>query len=149
VQASPISWNCRALSFALSDIPSPVRRLCEGSMGFYIRRSVKAGPFRLNLSKSGIGVSAGIPGLRVGSSPRGSYVHMGGHGVYYRQTLSSPKQRSSSPRPASHNRTIAPSAQLVWELPKVTPVDLTDSSPSALVEDLNRSAGRFRFSPLT
>jgi hypothetical protein len=28
-------------------------------VGLYIRKSVKAGPFRLNLSKSGIGVSAG------------------------------------------------------------------------------------------
>jgi hypothetical protein len=46
-------------------------------MGFYIRKSVKAGPFRFNLSKSGLGVSAGIPGFRVGTGPRGNYVQMG------------------------------------------------------------------------
>ena len=32
-------------------------------MGFYIRKSVSIGPLRFNLSKSGIGVSAGIKGL--------------------------------------------------------------------------------------
>jgi hypothetical protein len=39
-------------------------------VGFYVRKSVKAGPFRFNLSKSGIGVSAGVPGFRVGTGPR-------------------------------------------------------------------------------
>ena len=56
-------------------------------MGFYIRKSIKAGPFRFNLSKSGIGVSTGIKGLRVGTGPRGNYVHMGYGGLYYRTTL--------------------------------------------------------------
>jgi hypothetical protein len=56
-------------------------------MGFYIRKSLSAGPFRFNLSKSGIGVSVGVPGFRVGTGPRGNYVHMGRGGVYYRATL--------------------------------------------------------------
>lgn len=51
-------------------------------MGFYIRKYVQAGPFRLNLSKSGLGVSVGVPGFRVGSGPRGNYVHMGRHGAF-------------------------------------------------------------------
>jgi hypothetical protein len=34
--------------------------------------------------KSGLGVSAGVPGFRVGTGPRGNYVHMGRHGVYCR-----------------------------------------------------------------
>ena len=32
-------------------------------MGFYVRKSLKAGPFRFNLSSAGVGVSAGIPGF--------------------------------------------------------------------------------------
>lgn len=52
-------------------------------MSFYLRTSLKAGPFRLNLSPSGIGISAGVPGFRVGSGPRGNYVRIGGRGVYY------------------------------------------------------------------
>ncbi|MBI6546309.1 MAG: TerB N-terminal domain-containing protein, partial [Cyanobacteria bacterium NC_groundwater_1444_Ag_S-0.65um_54_12] len=57
-------------------------------MGFYLRKSVSVGPFRFNFSKSGTGVSIGVRGLRVGAGPRGSYVHVGQDGVYYRATLS-------------------------------------------------------------
>jgi hypothetical protein len=57
-------------------------------MGFYLRKSLSVGPFRFNLSGSGVGVSVGVPGLRVGSGPRGNYVHLGRGGVYYRHTFS-------------------------------------------------------------
>ncbi|GAB3034901.1 DUF4236 domain-containing protein [Mycobacterium bourgelatii] len=63
-------------------------------MGFYVRKSVKAGPFRFNLSKSGVGVSVGVPGFRVGTGPRGNYVHIGRNGVYYRASLNGHDQRS-------------------------------------------------------
>jgi Protein of unknown function (DUF4236) len=46
-------------------------------VGIYIRKSVRAGPFRFNLSKSGVGVSAGVPGFRIGTGPRGNYVFAG------------------------------------------------------------------------
>jgi hypothetical protein len=36
-------------------------------MGFYIRKAISVGPFRFNLSKSGVGVSAGVKGLRFGT----------------------------------------------------------------------------------
>lgn len=66
-------------------------------MGFYIRKSFRAGPVRLNLSKSGLGVSAGVKGLRVGSGPRGSYIHAGRGGLYYRKKLgSNTKYKSAS-----------------------------------------------------
>ena len=58
-------------------------------MGFYIRKSVSVGPFRLNLSKSGLGLSVGVKGFRVGVGPAGQYVHMGRGGIYYRKTFSS------------------------------------------------------------
>lgn len=57
-------------------------------VGFYIRQSVKVGPLRFNFSKSGVGVSAGVKGLRIGTGPRGNYIHMGRGGVYYRTTFS-------------------------------------------------------------
>jgi hypothetical protein len=47
-------------------------------MGFYIRKSIFAGPFRFNLSTSGVGVSVGVKGFRVGTGPRRNYVHMAG-----------------------------------------------------------------------
>ena len=59
-------------------------------MGFYIRKAFSAGPIRFNLSKSGIGISAGVTGARIGRSPGGrTYVHGGRWGLYYRKTLSS------------------------------------------------------------
>lgn len=73
-------------------------------MPFYIRKSVKAGPFRFNLSKSGIGVSAGIKGLRIGTGPRGHYIHAGRGGLYYRSSIPSghktarPRQPPTSPQ---------------------------------------------------
>ncbi len=58
-------------------------------MGFYLRKSFRAGPIRFNLSKSGLGISAGVKGSRIGTGPRGNYVHAGRHGLYYRKNLSS------------------------------------------------------------
>lgn len=69
-------------------------------MSFYIRKSVSVGPFRFNLSNSGIGVSAGIPGFRVGTGPRGNYIHMGRGGLYYRASSGPtrlPSRRLPSP----------------------------------------------------
>ncbi len=51
-------------------------------MGFYIRKSISAGPFRFNLSGSGIGLSVGVKGFRLGTGPRGNYIHMGRGGLY-------------------------------------------------------------------
>ncbi|CAG1022004.1 hypothetical protein MTYM_01417 [Methylococcales bacterium] len=56
-------------------------------MSFYIRKSVKLGPLRLNFSKSGIGISAGVKGARISTGPRGTYIHMGGNGIYYRKRI--------------------------------------------------------------
>lgn len=40
-------------------------------MGFYYRKSVNLGPFRVNLIKSGVGYSVGGRGFRVGTTARG------------------------------------------------------------------------------
>lgn len=58
-------------------------------MGFYLRKSFSAGPVRLNLSGSGVGVSFGMKGARVGIGARGNtYTHVGRHGLYYRSSSS-------------------------------------------------------------
>ena len=58
-------------------------------MGFYIKKSFNIGPIRFNFSKSGIGLSIGTKGLRIGSGPNGNYIHGGRHGIYYKKNLSS------------------------------------------------------------
>lgn len=61
-------------------------------MGLYYRKSASFGPFRVNVSKSGVGWSVGGSGLRTGVSSRGKrYTTFGlpGTGIGYR-TSSSP-----------------------------------------------------------
>lgn len=58
-------------------------------MGWYFRRSKSFGPFRLNLSKGGLGWSIGTRGLRVGRSSKGrtsTNVSIPGTGVGYRKS---------------------------------------------------------------
>ncbi|WP_080727545.1 DUF4236 domain-containing protein [Ralstonia solanacearum] len=71
-------------------------------MGFYVRQSIKVGPLRFNFSKSGVGVSTGVKGLRIGTGPRGNYIHMGLGGC----TTEQPSQR---PRPKPCGAPTAPS----------------------------------------
>ncbi len=118
-------------------------------MGFYLRKSIKAGPFRFNLSKSGLGVSAGVPGFRVGTGPRGNYVHMGRGGIYYRASLGGGQRGSSSAppqrAPAYPGRIPAyrPSGILMEDTTGSTAVALDPTGPDDLVEQLNTAAGRF------
>ena len=115
-------------------------------MGFYIRKSVKAGPFRFNLSKSGIGVSAGVPGFRVGTGPRGNYVHMGRNGVYYRASLNE-QHTSSSPRHQQQLRTplpaFRPSDVVMQDVTGATAATLEPTGRGDLVDQLNVASARF------
>jgi hypothetical protein len=63
-------------------------------MAFLFRKTIKFGPLHINFSKSGIGVSLGVPGARVGKTATGkTYVSGGvpGTGVGYRKYLGSKK----------------------------------------------------------
>ncbi|QDU73876.1 hypothetical protein Pan97_08760 [Bremerella volcania] len=61
-------------------------------MGFSFRKSYTFGPLRVNLSKSGVGFSFGVKGLRAGYSANGrKYVSAGVPGTgarYYKSTKS-------------------------------------------------------------
>ena len=59
-------------------------------MGFGFRKSIKLGKgTKLNLSKSGFGISYGIKGLRISTNSKGSTLYAGRKGVYYRKKLTS------------------------------------------------------------
>lgn len=117
-------------------------------MGFYIRKSVKAGPFRFNLSKSGVRVSVGVPGFRVGTGPRGNYVHMGKNGVYYRATLGSSsvsrvqRQRNELSRPlyAQHVPAYDPNDVVLDDVTGATAMSLEPTGGGDLVEQLNAAS---------
>ncbi len=66
-------------------------------MGFRLQRRIQLGKFiRLNISKSGVGVSTGFPGFRVSVGPRGSFLTLGlpGTGISYRKKLGGKSKRS-------------------------------------------------------
>lgn len=120
-------------------------------MGFYLRKSISVGPLRFNLSKSGIGVSAGVKGLRFGIGPRGNYVHMGRGGLYYRATLlpptpsrRSPIQPDLSPSPQIPPGTHAP----LEEIESADVSQIVDSSSRELLDELNRKRAKKRLWPV-
>ncbi len=41
-------------------------------MGIRFRKTVKAGPININLSKSGVGISTGVKGARVSRTAKGT-----------------------------------------------------------------------------
>lgn len=104
-------------------------------MGFYLRKSISVGPFRFNLSGSGVGVSVGGPGIRVGSGPRGNYVHLGRAGVYYRHTFpadSGVPVRSSPPMIPISSTTHAP----LHEIESESATMIVDSSSETLLDEI-------------
>ena len=57
-------------------------------MAWYLRKAFRVGPVRLNLSRNGLGWSAGVRGARVGINARGHpYGHAGRAGLYWRGPL--------------------------------------------------------------
>lgn len=71
-------------------------------MGFRLHRSMKLFPgVRLNLSKSGLGLSLGAPGARISLNPKyGTRATMGipGTGLSYSQKVGGKKQEKASPQ---------------------------------------------------
>lgn len=119
-------------------------------MGFYLRKSISVGPLRFNLSKSGIGVSAGVTGLRFGVGPRGNYVHMGRGGLYYRATLPSSSSRHSPARPPSPIEPEIPSGTHapLEEIESADISQIVDSSSRELLDELNRKRAKARLWPI-
>lgn len=119
---------------------TPMRR--DENVGITIRRSVKAGPLRFNLSKSGVGVSAGIPGLRVGTGPRGNYVRVGSGGTTYLSSSGSRAPRIAPPHPPVLQ---APAAVDMNDVSGLTALDLRPTGGDDIVQQLNTAARRPRW----
>ncbi|KIF83052.1 DUF4236 domain-containing protein [Noviherbaspirillum autotrophicum] len=98
-------------------------------MGFYLRKSVSVGPFRFNFSKSGVGVSTGFKGFRVGTGPRGNYISVGRGGLYYRATLPASSSQPSVPSTPRYQPPM-PEAQ-----PGVGPMVAIESAPVSAMQD--------------
>lgn len=114
-------------------------------MGFYVRKSIKAGPFRYNLSKSGVGVSVGVPGFRVGTGPRGNYIRAGKGGVYYRSTIGGSRRQPahlvSRPSYAAPQEPIGGSVPME-DITGVSASELVPTGADDLVSQLNEAGRR-------
>ncbi|NET71395.1 MAG: DUF4236 domain-containing protein [Sphaerospermopsis sp. SIO1G2] len=122
-------------------------------MGIYLRKSVSVGSFRFNLSKSGVGLSAGVKGFRVGTGPRGNYVHMGRGGIYYRKTLpSATKQNQPHPKEAMHESMQGPLPKgpthgPMQEIESGCVTEMVDSNSAELLEEINSKHKKTRYWP--
>jgi hypothetical protein len=107
---------------------------------------------RLNFSKSGIGVSAGVKGARISAGPRGTYVHAGAGSFYYRQRIGGSSVRTSAPR------TVSRQQQVVWQhvepaVPgqyRIESADvnrLVETTNAELLEQINSAARQTRYAP--
>ncbi|MDI1267867.1 MAG: DUF4236 domain-containing protein [Polaromonas sp.] len=112
-------------------------------MGVSFAKSVRFGAVRFNFSGSGIGMSVGIPGLRIGTGPRGAYIAGGAGGFRYRKSLSggitpavSLTQPARMPNPyldaAPQPNVVATVAHEAKSL-----LELTDSTSDALIQSMN------------
>ncbi len=68
-------------------------------MGFRFRKSIKIAPgLKLNISKGGVSLTAGVRGASMSFGKRGTYANVGlpGSGISYRQRLDGPAPRRST-----------------------------------------------------
>lgn len=112
-------------------------------MGFYLRKSISAGPFRFNLSGSGLGLSVGVKGFRVGTGPRGNYVHMGRGGLYYRSSLGGVHRPHGQQAPVSPSPSPQSNAGTVIETGDV--LEMKPTTGSHILEQINE---KLALSPL-
>jgi hypothetical protein len=119
-------------------------------MGFYLRKGFNFGPIRLNLSRSGLGASFGVTGARIGVGPRGSYIHLGRNGLYYRQSLGTfPRSHPPTPDvpPVHQHIHFDSSQQGLREIASASAAGMVDSSSTELLKELNRVQKRWDLFP--
>lgn len=116
-------------------------------MGFYLRKSINFGGVRFNFSKSGIGASVGVKGFRIGTSPRGNYIHMGRNGVYYRAALG--KKKTKSPTQLIHptqQSITPPTEELLFQDIESGDVSLiADSSSQEIIDEITSKRKKIPF----
>jgi hypothetical protein len=117
-------------------------------MGFYIRKGINFGPLRLNLSRSGLGMSVGVKGARVGVGPKGSYIHVGREGLYYRQTLSHGSPAAPTAPTALPAQPTQPTQPVLNEIHSADAATMVDASSAGITAELNRVQRRTQLFPI-
>ncbi|HEY0094124.1 MAG TPA: hypothetical protein VGB96_07360, partial [Archangium sp.] len=86
-----------------------------------------------------------VPGLRVGTGPRGNFVHMGGGGLYYRATLPSGGRARASvlPRPVP----VSSPVERYERIESGDVLGMVDESAAGLLQQLQAASARARWMP--
>lgn len=106
-------------------------------MGWSFRKSKSFGPFRLNFSKSGLGLSFGVNGARISTSHRGTFVTLGANGIYYRQHINNIHGKSGNNHSISND---IPSPIYAIKQPRIISTQaiegVTDVESQAFIREL-------------
>lgn len=123
-------------------------------MPLSFRKSLRVGPLRFNLSKSGLGVSTGFKGFRLGTGPRGNYVHVGKYGLSYRYTIPTTARKPSesadtAPEPRWDRRLneVEP-RQTTGEMRAITSGSVSKMVDSSSVDLINEISQKNQITPL-
>ncbi len=106
-------------------------------MGWLYRKSVSAGPFRINFSKKGTSYSMGVKGARINTGPRGTYVSLNAHGISYRQKIPAAGSRSpiyEIPPDNIHNNITSAAVE-----------ELTDTDSQAFIAEINQKCAQISY----
>ncbi|MBQ9266753.1 MAG: DUF4236 domain-containing protein [Clostridia bacterium] len=110
-------------------------------MGFYFRKNFKIGKLvNVSVSKSGVGVSAGVKGFRIGTGPKGNYVSMSKSGIGYKKYFGGSKKKTSSSKSKNGSKTTSKTAvaanQNIDDITTYNTENVVDSSSRELVETI-------------
>jgi hypothetical protein len=118
-------------------------------MGWYLRKSFGFGPLRLNLSKSGLGYSLGVPGARIGANSRGTYIRMGRGGIYYQKYLQTSSSRSQGePQPVPAQPQPISESELAEVIQTASASSLQDSSATELLQEITSHHQKVLIAPI-
>lgn len=115
-------------------------------MSIYLRSSVSVGPFRCGISRSGLTVSTGLPGLRIGAGPRGTFVRVGDAGVHSYLTMPT---SGPSPHPRLPDAPAVRGSDGIGlhDITGVGVAELLPARPGDMIESLNAAARRLPLWP--
>lgn len=107
-------------------------------MGWSARKSLTFGPLRVNLSRSGIGLSAGVRGARVSVGPRGTYVSFGAGGFRYQHKLGDSRHQQAT----AHTTVGAPAPSAMGQIATASAATLAQIAPDAALEEVRKRITR-------
>jgi len=115
-------------------------------MGWSFRRSIKMGPLRVNFSRSGVGLSAGIKGARISAGPRGTYVTFSAGGFQYRKKLqNSPPVPNAQPGPVPVTGPPPTTSTDPGQIYTASVAALQQSSPEEALQDIQVRTNRINW----